>query len=204
MSNNELKSKWPRKLWRFFVRLITYQFVFFWIYVKYSDFSKHAIIFKNKSYEALHAFTSKSALVDEIFTYPEIIIRLVTLTEAILFLFTLFGRTSSGFWLSLITGFNAFIYNNPFVSANLEKYWFGLSPDFMLGIGVSLAIMVSAIRPHCCDISDDEYNPWELEDEDELENEDDDNEETENDRGRNISSKLNIPSKKVSQKKKKN
>ena len=192
--SNEIKSKWPRKLWRFFVRLITYQFVFFWIYSKYSNFSKHAIMLKDKSYEALSAFGTKSAIVDEIFTYPDLIIRLVTLVEAIFFLFALFGNLSHGVYLSIITGFTTFLYNNPFVASNLNQYWFGLSQEFILGMGVSLSIMVSAIRPHCCDITED-FNPWELEDEDEEDNE-------EEPPSKDISSQLNIPSKKVTNKKK--
>ncbi len=195
--NNEIKSKWPRKLWRFFVRLLTYQFIFFWIYMKYYNFSKHATLLKSKSYEALAAFNTRSALVDEIFTFPELIIRIITYLEAFLFVFALFGQTQYGIYLSIISLFTTLLYNNPFLPVNLKQFWFGVSPDFIMGMGVSLSLMVSAIRPHCCDITDD-WNPWEFED-DEDENDEDDEYVKEKD----LSTALNMSSKKVAQHKKK-
>ena len=63
-----------------------------------------------------------------------------------------------------------------------------------MGIGVSLAIMISSIRPHCCQAVE-EYNPYYEETDDE--NLDDDNDEDE----RDIAGVLNIPRKAVTNKK---
>jgi hypothetical protein len=185
---SEKQDTWSKVLWRLFVRILTYQFVFFWIYIKYNNFSKHSIILKNKVYEALG---TKSALIDEIFTYPEITIRIVTYIEAFLFFMSVIGKMNYAFYLSIITGLTALLYNNPFLKANREQFYLGLSPDFMLGIGVSLAIMISSIRPHCSETESEERIQYDEED-------DDDEDEDE----KNLSSELNMSSK-VSNKEKK-
>ena len=123
-------------------KLLIYQFVFFSILIRYHNLPLYANEFKDKINTNLSFFDFNSPYLQDLLADPESFLKYFLIVELFFAFLGFLGYKAASFFTGLLTSLITFLYYNPLIQENRIKGLYEIRAEFLLNIGVILAIFL--------------------------------------------------------------
>jgi hypothetical protein len=127
-----------------FRKLLIYQFVFFSILIRYQDLPLYANEFKDKINTNLSFFDFNNPHLQDLLADPESFLKYFLIAEVFFALLAFLGSKAASFVTASLTSLITFLYFNPLIQENRIKGLYEIRTEFLLSIGVILAIFLDS------------------------------------------------------------
>jgi hypothetical protein len=135
-----------QKIKRFFIRVLIYQIVLLWPFIKINNIEKNAEDFKDKILRNLNYFGIKNKMYSEIAEDPAILFVLCAL-EIIFGIFGVFGSFYGNLGSAILFAISTTIYFNPLLPENRMSLY-QTRIEVLYNIGILLALLLCAFYPY--------------------------------------------------------
>lgn len=157
------------KIKNFFSRILVYQMVFLWLYMKFSQIDKSANDFKTRLVKTLNHFNIKGELINFLFDDPVAVHLLMTLSEFIFSIMAIFGSRLGAWMVALHFSITTFLFFNPFLPENsFSIFKFDIRHDMLTSFGVVFCFYLIAYYPYDRDSNSSNHIIDEIDDDDFL------------------------------------
>ena len=123
-------------------RVMIYQVILFWIFIRSQNIPIYANEFKDKVNYNLEYFDLKFEFLSDILINPQAFLTYFLLAELIFSLFAILGLKIASFFSGIIYLLITFIYFNPKINHNKIEGFYGIKTELVLNLGVIFAIFL--------------------------------------------------------------
>ena len=134
------------QLFRFFVRLMIYQIVFFNVYTKVENMERASIELKDRFYLNSGHFGVQGEMIDNLFKDPVLVNNVLVGAEVAFAVLALFGARFGAFFSAILFILHTLLTHNPLLPENQTNNLFGIKFEFFLHVGVVLVMLVDCFR----------------------------------------------------------
>lgn len=128
------------KIKRFLSRLIIYQYVLLWPYMKINDLERHSVDFRHKVLENFLYFGIQNKTVNEYLNDPNLLLAICSV-EILAGIFAIFGSFYGNLLSAVLFSMNCLIYFNPLFPENTISLYDTRSEVFY-NIGILITILL--------------------------------------------------------------
>jgi uncharacterized membrane protein YphA (DoxX/SURF4 family) len=145
------------KVHNFLRRAFIYQYLAFWVYIRYNNLQVYGNELKDKINTNLAYLEFENEQVKSYLETPEQVLYYILILEAVLIGLALFGTRLAAFFLGSLTALTTFIYYNPLLKENRIQSYYGIKTELILSIGVILAVFLDQFYSESSDSTVDNF-----------------------------------------------